>query len=176
MSQIVVLCLLVASTLDITILYRGWEALKRSELNELLRQALTHMALRWKRRFLPKHFTKAGAREYQYKPRRGELDPRKKGTYSNRKLRLFGHVLPNVYTGELRRLSLYGATDIVAKATSTRAWARVRLPKKANFRLHELQIVSQGEKTDLETFLAEDIERLVSRRGHTGSVQATIVS
>jgi hypothetical protein len=164
------------SQIAVSVIYRGWEALTRSALNGVLREALRHMALRWKRRYLPKHFTKAGAKEYGYKPRQGELNPLKKGTYSNRKLRLFSHVLPNVYTGELRRLSLYGATNITAKATSTRAWARVRLPRKANFRLHELEIVSEREKVDLETFLAEDIERLVARHGHSGSASVTIQS
>jgi len=155
---------------------KGYEALKQRELNDALRAALENMGVRWKRRYLPKHFTKAGAREYNYKPRQGELNPLRKGTYSNRKLRLFSHVLPNVYTGELRRLSLQGATKTTAKATSTRAHVRVHLPRKANFRLHELSIVSPAEQAELEKFLVADLERQFAKRGQSGTVSISLVN
>lgn len=154
---------------------KGFESLTRSDLNEAIRAALSNMGVRWKRRYLPQHFTKAGAKIYNYKPRNGQLNPLRKGTYTNRKLRLFSHTLPNVYTGELRRLSLHGATKVTAKSTSTRAHVRVHLPRKANFRLHELSAVTESEQAELELFLTEDLERQFARRGKSGTVSVGII-
>ncbi|REJ65832.1 MAG: hypothetical protein DWQ31_16600 [Planctomycetota bacterium] len=154
---------------------KGFEALKQRDLNDAIRDALSNMGVRWKRRYLPLHFTKAGARKYNYKPRQGELNPLRRGTYTNRKLRLFSHTLPNVYTGELRRLSLQGQTKTTAKSTASRAHVRVHLPRKANFRLHELSIVSPDEQAELEKFLVEDLERQFTKRGQSGTVKVSLV-
>jgi hypothetical protein len=153
---------------------RGAEALRQRDVNDALRRALEGMCLRWRRQYLPKHFTKGGAREYGYQPRQGERNPLKRGSYSNRKLRLFSHVLPNVYTGELRRLSLQGPQTVRATVTRTRARVRAVLPRKANFRLHELKIVSSRERAALEQFLVQRIEFELNRRGAAATAVISI--
>lgn len=161
---------------EIAFTLTGTERLKKSDVNRAVRDALHAMGLRHRRRNLARHFTKAGARKYGYQPRKGELNPWRRGTYSNRKLRLFGHVLPLVYTGELRRQTLYGVRDVRATATSTRQTVRIVLPRKANLRnphgpnmLEELRIVAPDELADLGKFLVEDLERRLSRAGAPGA-------
>lgn len=155
---------------------RGVEALKQKDINNALRVALKAMVVRWRKRYLKKHFTKAGARLYGFKPRDGERNPLKKGSYSNKKLRLFSHVLPNVYTGELRRLSLHGVQKVKATVTSTRAKASAVLPRKANFRLHELKLVSGPERVDLERFLVTRLEKELNRRGASATASVGITA
>lgn len=155
---------------------RGVEALTQKEINDAFRAALRMMVVRWRRRYLKKHFTKSGAREYGFKPRGGQHNPLRPGSYSNRKLRLFSHVLPNVYKGELRRLSLHGVQTVKATVTSTRAKASAVLPRKANFRLHELKLVSQRERADLEQFLVARLEKELDRRGATATATAGITA
>lgn len=158
----------------VTMDLRGVEALTQKDINDSLRHALKMMVLRWRRRYLKKHFTKAGAREYGFQPRGGQRNPQRKGTYSNRKLRLFRHVLPNVYTGELRRLALQGVHRVKVTVTATRAKGSAVLPRKANFRLHELKLVSPRETIDLEQFLVERLEHELNRRGATATASVGI--
>lgn len=146
----------------------GAERLARRQVNDVIRDALEAMILHWRRRYLPKHFTKAGAREYGYQPRGGERNPLVKGSYTNRKLRLFSHTLPNVYTGELRRQCLQGVQRVTAKVTSTRAHGHAVLPRKANFRLHELGLVSSAERAELAKFFVARVEFGLARAGATG--------
>lgn len=66
------------------------------------RDMLNNAGVKWHRDYRPKHFTKAGAREYGYEPRGGEQRSGSpfKGSYTAKKLRLFGHTRPLVFTGE----------------------------------------------------------------------------
>lgn len=96
--------------------------LKR-ELNRLLKEAWAAIGLYWHKNFRPKHFTRAGAREYGYDKRQGEdgavgenpgdfggmhgmwraqrrLGPRGFfSTYTGRKLQKWNHTNPLVWTG-----------------------------------------------------------------------------
>lgn len=157
----------------------GAEGLRQGQINAAVRDSMHALGLRHRRRNLPSRFTKAGARKLGFKPRRGESNPQRRGTYSNRKLRLLGHVLPNVYSGELRRLTLYGVRDVRATATSREAKVRIVLPRKANLHhprgpntLEELRSVAADERADLERFLVEDLERRLSRAGARGATVA----
>lgn len=153
------------SLVQVNITLTGVERLRKREINDALREAIEAMVLRWRRRYLPKHFTHGGARVYGFAARQGQFNPHRRGTYTNRKLRWFSHTLPNVYTGELRRLVTQGPQRVKATVTSTRARGRALLPRKANFRLHELEIVSASERQDLERFLVQMIELRLARRG-----------
>lgn len=151
----------------------GIERLTKSQVNGCIRKALHAVGVRWRRLYLAKHFTKGGAREYGYKPRQGESNPKKPGTYSYYKLKQFKHVLPLVYTGELKKLALYGERRVIAKATSSAAYVRVVFPRKANFVIADLRKVSQRELVDLQKFLVDQLEREFKRIGAAG-VRASV--
>lgn len=155
---------------------RGIETLTAKDRNDSLRDGLAAMGLRHRRRNLPVHFTKRGYSLYGYAKRHGDSGGNLRGrafrsTYQGRKLRLFGHTLPLVYTGELRRLTLYGLPRVTATARSGVGKVLIHLPAKANFRrgdispLRELQAVAGMELVDLEKFLVPELERQWRRRG-----------
>jgi hypothetical protein len=161
--------------MEVQLSFRGAEALPKSEVNACLRRALEGMGWRWREQYLPKRFTKKGAREYGFRPRAGELNPRKRGTYTNRKLRLFGHTLPLRYTSEAYREALFTLKVVTATATSARATVRVRLPRKANFHIKDWTAISAAEIRDLEYFLAGRVSLELQKAGarHV-SVRASI--
>lgn len=81
--------------LGITIKYHG--ELGRREYGKATKEAFVAAGRLWHQKFRPKHFTKAGAREYRYAPRTR--------SYTARKFREFGHRLPLVWSGETRNLA-----------------------------------------------------------------------
>lgn len=131
--------------------------LKR-ELNRLLKQAWETLGIYWHANFREKHFTHAGATEYQYDKRQGE--DRSQGgkgffrTYTGRKLRRFGHTLPLVWSGASRTRSR------IRDVRATRAGVRVVINAPTlNFRKgrlatgktmrEEMTTVSAKERRDL---------------------------
>ena len=127
----------------------------------------------WHRTMRPKHFTKAGAREYQYKPRGGEPGGGEqfKGSYLERKLRVMGHALPLVWSGESR--SLTRLRDVRSTSKSARVVMRAN---KLNFRAspnapdmrEELRTISSSEQQRLtkhyEFVLTRELKRIQGRR------------
>lgn len=76
----------------------------------------------WHRTARPKHFTKAGASEYGYAPRKGEAgNPHRGGfrrSYTGQKLAKMGHTRPLVYTGQ--SMALTRLRDVRATSTGAR--------------------------------------------------------
>lgn len=114
----------------------------------------------WHQNLRPKHFTHAGAREYAYDKRQGEVGSGRpfKGSYTARKLRLFGHTLPLVWSGASRTRS--AIRNI--KSTSKGARVTMNVPT-LNFRKgrnakgksmrEELTTVSLPERKALANYL-----------------------
>ena len=129
--------------------------LVKREWNKVKRAGFEAMARSWHQKLRPKHFTKAGAREYRYSPRDGE--PGTKGarhfsqSYTGRKLRIFGHTLPLVYTGQSRRLSQLRVITATSKGSKVRIKAptlnRPR-PRGKSMR-EEMTTVSRAEQRAL---------------------------
>jgi hypothetical protein len=171
---------------QVSVQARGIDALSQRDRNDSLREAMVAVGLRHRRRNLPKHFTKLAYQLYRYAPRAGDPGNTRKsfrGSYQGRKLRLFGHTLPLVFTGELRKLTLYGLRTVNATASRGEATVKIRLPNKANFKnpnskvhpLKELQAVNGAELVDLERFAGEELERQWRRRGAAGSAGVNIM-
>lgn len=82
----------------------GGPGIVLKNLNTLKKKVFMLMGIFWHDNLRQKHFTKAGAREYKYAPRRGDRgNIGRKGfrhTYQARKLRTKGHTRPLVYSGE----------------------------------------------------------------------------
>ena len=154
---------------------RGSEHLSKSQIGEALRGMMHAVGLRHRRRNLAKHFTKAAYSLYGYAPRSGDRSSGRGfyGSYQYRKLRKFSHTLPLVWSGELRRLTLFGARDVRATSTGGNAKVRIVLPRKANFKnpnskvhpLKELQAISSRELVDIQKFAGEQLEREFKRFG-----------
>ena len=78
-------------------------AMRKRDWNKLIKFTFRKLGEFWPSKMRPKHFTKAGAKEYDYTPRAGEDLPF--GTrafwrsYTGQKLRKYGHTLPLVYSG-----------------------------------------------------------------------------
>jgi hypothetical protein len=102
----------------------------------------------WHREMLPKHFTRAGATEYGYKPRQGErggeTDRGFRRSYTGRKLKVMNHTRPLVWSGEAQRLTRL--RDV--RATS----------KGAKIVLHANKLNWRGPHTDIN--MADEVRRI----------------
>ncbi len=151
----------------------GVEGLTKRDFRDIGKQSIGATGLRHRRRNLHHHFEKRAYARYGYARRRGDRNPLAPGTYSNRKLKLFGHVKPLTFAGELRRLTLAGVRLVRAIARSGgELVAKLRLPRKANLSnpksavkpLKELRAFAAEELQDLDNFLTVDFDRRYSRR------------
>jgi hypothetical protein len=147
--------------------YDRWspELVKR-QWNVIAKAAFEKVGLRWIQRFLDKHFTHAGAREYGYEPRSGEL--RRSGSkayrrsYTGIKERMFGHTLPLVFTGTSRDRCEAGR--VIPSRTGVRVMMNAPAlnlrakHSKINLR-EELTRVSIPEQRELTDLLVAEIDR-----------------
>jgi len=114
----------------------GWAAAFRTpdlarRLMGSIRASAFGAALRhWHEKIRPKHFTHAGAKEYEYVPRQGEqgatdgADGRRiKSSYTIRKLRKYGHTYPLVLTGRSQQQAQ--AARIVTTGKGGRAYYNI---------------------------------------------------
>lgn len=139
-------------------LRRRWPKIRKA--------AFTEIGEMWHKKFRPKHFTRAGAREYSYSPRAGDAlargSKRFRRSYTGQKLRRFGHTLPLVFSGasrDLTRLRDVRATGkgvrIVMRAP-TLNFSRKGATKSMR---DELTEISAREAKALTKRLARSIER-----------------
>ncbi len=131
--------------------------LGKREMNRLSAETWLDVGRRIHRWHVPKHFTKEGAREYRFAPRKGEAgNPHPKGflaSYTGRKLRKFGHTLPLVWTGLSRTLSLRMNLRYTAKGVA------VILSSGFNRRNPRSKIDMRAEMTAVSATDAKEVER-----------------
>jgi hypothetical protein len=121
-------------------------------LSEVLTQSWYEPGRNWAANLRPKHFTKAGGKEYGYEPRAGESGNERDSfwsSYTGQKQKRFGHTLPLVFSGDLANKST------INRVESSASGVRVILTgaNKANFHnpnshinmRDELTRISQGE-------------------------------
>jgi hypothetical protein len=153
--------------LGISMRYTGAHPLKKREWNsQVIRPVLEHMGSFWHQKFLRKHFTAEGGREYGYMKRKGEGMPRGskrwRRSYTGRKFARFGHTRPLVFSGVSERLSR--VVDV--RATAKRA--RVVLPRGFNRRHAKSRIRMRDEVTAVsqqeEQVLSNQADRKVTER------------
>jgi len=145
----------------------------RREINDVIRACLTRMGETWHRAYRPKHFTRAGAKEYGYTPRKGEgLHGRAFWkSYMGRKQRQKRHQRPLVWSGESELRSR--VRDV--RATSKRVRIVLRTPT-LNYRnkhskinmAEEMRTVSRKEEQALthmfDLQLSEGLRRLSGKQ------------
>ena len=122
------------------------------------------MGLFWHENQLDKHFTHAGAREYNYAPRQ-TAEPGARTfarSYTGQKLKKFGHTLPLVKTGQSRRLCRIRDVRPSSKGARIVLHARTFNFKNALSFINMRQEVTSVSKTDEEQ-LGEAGERLIQK-------------
>ena len=136
--------------------------LAKRVLRQVTKTAFLNVGIFWHKQFRPKHFTKAGAREYGYEPRKGESgNPHRRGfrrSYTGIKLRRFGHTRPLVWTGESQRLTQL--RDV--RATSKGVRIVLRAPT-FNRRSKHSRIDMRAELTTVSARETKQIVRLFGR-------------
>lgn len=153
----------------------GIAKLKKRQLNAVLREALKELGEYWIDEMLPKHFTKAGAREYGYTPRKGEAGSGQgfKNSYTAKKLRDKKHTLPMVYTGETRQIAL-SQSHAVGKFRGNEGKSEITIVAPGLNRRHpnskirmqdEVRKVSSREIPILERVLVKLIEKKLTAAG-----------
>ena len=118
---------------------------KRAWNKQVQTPAWKATGLAWNRRFKEKHFTEAGAAEYDYATRSVK--------YIEKKKNRLGHANPLVYSGELRR----NVRAVNIKPTSKSVKVRLLGSRKANLRhprekahkADELRTISDPEAVKL---------------------------
>lgn len=160
--------------LNLDIRYTG-HPLKKRDFNKMKRKTFLRMGRQWHSEMRPKHFTHGGAREYGYRPRKGQSgNTHRKGfaqSYTGIKLRLVGHTRPLEFSGEGKRLSQIRNIRVTSKRV------QIILPRKFNFRnphsdinmREELTTISQREEQLLVLEADRDLEHQIKvySLGHT---------
>jgi hypothetical protein len=135
--------------------------LSQREWNEIVRETWEEVGLYWHEHILPKHFTAAGGKEYDYAPRSGDNMSGKAfwRSYQGRKQKYKGHRRPLEWSGDL--IKDCRTFRVTGTATSHGSRLRVYLSnaQKANFKnkfsdprlnmAEELTRVSQEDRDTL---------------------------
>lgn len=137
----------------------------RSNFKPVVKKGLAEIGGFWHERFLPLHFHPSAKFRYRgadtYLPRSAQ--------YEKRKRRLFGHNLPLVFSGDLKKsiLSEQRVSATSKKATVTLRGTRYLYPFKKNARDHdkakELTVLRVDEGRTLSKRLKTNIEREFAR-------------
>lgn len=142
-------------------------------LNRAKRAAWIDAGLFWHKHLRPKHFTKAGATEYGYAPRRGERGNLLAGesfrsSYTGQKLRKFGHTRPLEYTGHSRALTRLRDVRPMTKGRGVRVVLRApglnRSVKGASVNMRaEMTVISEREANQIIRLWNRSLERRLKR-------------
>ena len=116
--------------IDFTITQKGLIAVHDwKPLKDVIEKAFLAAGLYWGRNFLGKHFTKAGAREYGYEPRKGERarpGGKRFARIAGPAEKRAGEILPLVHGGSLRDDTR--RYRVTAVATQKEIRVRVKFP------------------------------------------------
>lgn len=161
----------------ITLVPKGVPAgFRKRDYNAAKKIAFGKLGEYWFKHFRPKHFTKAGAREYGYIKRKGEDLPHgSKGfraSYTGRKFKKFGHKQPLVYTGESREASRKGRVKPTSKGVQIIMRAPRLNRRNPNSQIKpsdELTIISSREWKVLEGIFDVWLESELQKVAKQGS-------
>ena len=153
-----------AVNFEAKIRYTGIVGMGRREFrNSFIKPMYEELGKHWLRYIRPKHFTNAGASEYNYSPRKGERGSDFRGkfkrSYTGRKLKEKGHTRPLEHSGELKRLSARGRFE------HTYSGMRIVLSQagKANFKHPNSKIRMSSELTRVSQNDARELLMLGNR-------------
>jgi hypothetical protein len=144
--------------------------LAKSKLREINKSMGEEVGEYWRKHFLPKHFTPAGAREYGYTPRNV--------AYMIQKAKKWGHRNPLEWSGESKRQALMLGDVRTTGTTSAKTRVRVVLhtpklnfiPKGGTINMRdEITRVTQAEADKLAQVATDSVERQMRALNDTGT-------
>lgn len=139
--------------------YEGVPGMTRREWEHALQPGYRAMATSHHKDNLPRHFTTQGATKYGYTRRSGEGMLGRKGfwsSYTGKKLRMKGHMLPLMFSGRSKALTL-GMRDI----RMMRSGARLVIHARAfNFRNPHSRVDMRREITMITPDEADALVRV----------------
>ena len=101
-----------------TITYQGSPEVKAKAFRGILKEEMRGIIDFWHKEYLPKHFKKAGARDYKYQDR--------SAGHMKKKIKFFRHADPLVFSGDMRRMLL---RRIAISGTAKKATGRLTGPR-----------------------------------------------
>lgn len=116
----------------------------RRRVNDVMRDAFREAGHFFADKFLMKRFTRAGARELGFTPRKGEnvrAGGKRFAKYAGPEEKRAGEILPFVFGGELKTQAQ--AYNVDAVATSNRVYVQITLP-----RANKLNLVKQPYRAE----------------------------
>lgn len=161
--------------------YTGWPAkLNKSSINKILKQSTIEAASYWHDKFLPDHFTAAGAKKYGYTKRKGEGEHGRAfwRSYIGQKQKYVRHQRPLEFSGEGKKKAL-GAIKITARRKGSGWECKVKLPRKYNFRhpkskinmREEITAITSAEHGKLEKIFQASVVRQIKGLSGTRTVK-----
>lgn len=143
------------------------KGLDAKTLRKIFKESYEALGRYWHDVILPKHFTQAGAHEYGYVKRGSK--------YMKRKLRVHGHQLPLVFSGELME-----KVTRTRQITSTSRGARVKMqgtPYLYKFHIskqvkkaEELVRISRGDLQDMVKYFEAQVNKRIALRMGTRNI------
>lgn len=138
----------------------------QKERGRVQKDAFHGIGARWHKEFLGKHFENSAYSRYPgvYQPRKGERGSGRhfKGSYTAKKLRMFGHTRPLVYTGESLRLAKIRDVRATSKGAAVRLKSRklnFRHPKSKVKMSLEVRAFNRAEILDLREYFDKRFQR-----------------
>lgn len=147
-----------AWAIDMTI--KGFAGITKRDFQGIHRVSYRATGHHWHVRYADKHFTRQGAQEYGYEPRKGEPgnpDPFGfKSSYTGRKFREKGHTNPLEFSGLSRQLARIRDVRATAKGgrivIHARGLNRKNPHSNINMREEMTEISSNEERAMLDVF------------------------
>jgi hypothetical protein len=162
---------------------------EKKEFNQMLRDAYEVVGEVWHKEMRASRFTHSGAAELGFRPRQGERGGASikggfKRSYTGRKLKMKGHTLPNVFSGESRMASKAATLRATSKGVyvalpGLRDWNRRKpkgwpAPLSAQFRIEGTGLgrISQAEQQKLARIHARYMDSRIKafRKSQTRTV------
>jgi hypothetical protein len=148
--------------------------------NQMIREVWITRGELWHAEFRPKHFTKAGAREYGYHPRAGEPGNTRKNfwrSYTGRKQRVMHHTRPLIWSGESMNLTRIRVVQVQATKTKSRCEVVLRSPGFNRRNPHsdidmreEVTHVSDAESREIMQGFDAEMDARLARLSETKTV------
>lgn len=153
------------------VIYNGFPKIPKRIINTFARDSLRALGVHWHEKMRPKHFTKAGAREYGYEKRKGEGSTGRGfwKSYTGRKQKKFGHQRPLEWSGESKQRTEH--REITATAKRVRVYLRAPAfnfqNRHSNIKMaEEMRTISGPEQRQLSQMFGEMMGgRIAAYRG-----------
>ena len=164
----------------VKLIKKGYSGIPSRAFAALQKRVMLVFPLAWNQLFKAGHFDEGAKEKYKYAPRSGERRGGLpfKGSYTAKKLKLYGHTRALEFTGRGKAEALATTDASSGRAHTGELWARARLPRIFNLRnpkgrtnpAKEITTVLKSENSTLDGLsqkkLTAEILRRADRQGY----------